>query len=438
MTQHCIDAFVFGYPLVYDVTSVLHMVHKGLGSLDAAPFNTWARARNLAMPEDKFVSVNNDTLYLLAQLDLSGGPLLLRVPDTAGRYYVLQFVDAWTNNFAYIGRRSTGTGAGEFLIVPPGWSGTPENSVTVIESPTMVASIVGRLTAGGVEDLPTVWALQDAFSLTPLEGNGALAGVPMPDAAIPDSLRFWEQLRLWAKAFPPSPTDQSFLDTFADLGVTADASPYLSPDPEWAGMLARGAAAGMAQVDEFSHNTGTPINGWILNPHMFDYNIDYLEIGTKSTPEWVMSDRRESYVTRAAAARVGLWGNHGYEATYGQVFTDAEGKPLTGEHVYTVTFAAPPPAHAFWSLTMYSTPDYYLVANPIERYSIGDRTPGLQYGEDGSLTIQISASAPSDPTAAANWLPAPTGGFRPMIRIYEPGEEVFDGRYVLPAITRVA
>ena len=60
------------------------------------------------------MSINNDTIYSIAQVDVSGGPVLLRVPDTAGRYYVLQFVDAWTNNFAYVGRRATGTAPGPF------------------------------------------------------------------------------------------------------------------------------------------------------------------------------------------------------------------------------------------------------------------------------------------------------------------------------------
>ena len=69
------------------------------------------------------MSINNDTIYSVAQLGLSGGPLVLRVPDVAGRYYVLQFIDAWTNNFAFVGRRAAGTTAGKYLLVPPGWPG---------------------------------------------------------------------------------------------------------------------------------------------------------------------------------------------------------------------------------------------------------------------------------------------------------------------------
>ncbi|MCJ0902794.1 DUF1214 domain-containing protein [Rhodococcus sp. ARC_M6] len=92
--------------------------------------------------------------------------------------------------------------------------------------------------------------------------------------------------------------------------------------------------------------------------------------------------------------------------------------------------------NAFWSLTMHSVPDFFLVANLIERYSIGDRTPGLVFDEHGVLTITISHDKPSDSDAAANWLPAPAGDFRPVLRMYEPLPAVLDGSYVTPAIVR--
>ena len=141
-------------------------------------------------------------------------------------------------------------------------------------------------------------------------------------------------------------------------------------------------------------------------------------------------------MTRAVAARAGLWGNHGYEADYEIVYQDEEGETLDGTHRYEVTFDPPPPAEAFWSLTMYDTPRYYLVANPIDRYSIGDRTPGLRTNGDGSVTIYLQADAP-DGDKASNWLPTPPGTFRPILRMYEPGPSVLDGSYPLPKIRRV-
>jgi hypothetical protein len=100
------------------------------------------------------------------------------------------------------------------------------------------------------------------------------------------------------------------------------------------------------------------------------------------------------------------------------VYLDADGDPLDGSGRYTLTFAQEPPCDAFWSVTMYDVPDFYLVANPIHRYSIGDRTSGLHRGDDGSLTIHMQAEAPADPAARANWLPTPEGAFRPILRMY--------------------
>ena len=90
------SAYALGIPLVFNLDQVLRYVETGVGANPAAPFNSFSHARALAGPADTFVSINNDTLYSMAQLDLSAGPLLLEVPDTAGRYYVLQFVYAWT------------------------------------------------------------------------------------------------------------------------------------------------------------------------------------------------------------------------------------------------------------------------------------------------------------------------------------------------------
>nr|WP_231980748.1 DUF1214 domain-containing protein [Tessaracoccus coleopterorum] len=133
----------------------------------------------------------------------------------------------------------------------------------------------------------------------------------------------------------------------------------------------------------------------------------------------------------------GLWGNHAYEAVYAPTYVDADGEQLDGGNAYTLTLNPTPPAGAFWSLTMYSVPEFFLVANDAGRYSIGSNTPGIICGDDGSLTIHMSAAEPADPQARANWLPAPDGPFRPMLRVYEPDESIVDGRYELPAVVRV-
>ncbi|MFD4422998.1 DUF1254 domain-containing protein [Agromyces sp. NPDC058484] len=436
--RQLVEAYVFGYPLVYGVSSVRAIAARGMGSLPAAPFNTFAHAARLATPDDPFVSVNNDTLYSIAQLDLSGGPLLLHVPDTEGAYYVLQFVDAWTNNFAYVGRRATGTSEGTFLIAPPGWPGDAPEGARIIESPTDIATIVGRLAVDGDDDLPRVRALQSQFTLTPLEGNGPLRGIPQPSSEIPEHLQFWEMLRLWSQRFPPSAADVAYLRRFSDTGLTDHGNPFGLVSRELEEHLAHASTEGRAHVEEISRGGASGVvNGWRGFPHGFDYNVDHLGLGTIDAPEWKIADRTESYVTRARSARNGLWGNHGYEAYYAEVFVDADGTQLNGANAYELHVAELPPADAFWSITMYSMPDYLLMPNVIDRYSIGDRTPGIVTGEDGSLVIRMQHERPDDETAAANWLPTPAGDFRPLLRIYQPRIEVLDGTYVMPAITKL-
>jgi hypothetical protein len=433
------EAYIYGYPLVYDLQEVAEFVEGG-GSLPIqAPYNTFAYARRLLGPETKFVSPNNDTLYVIAMLDVRQGPVVLHVPDTQDRYYVLQFVDAWSNNFAYIGRRATGTAEAEFLLTDSGYDGPVPDGMTVVPAPTGVFSIVGRVQVDGEADLPAVQALQDQFTLTPLAGGaspGQVAGAPKLDPRVRDDLRWWEQFRIALAAFPPPPGDAPFLALAERFGATAAESPYVDPDPELAELLAAGQQAGQAKIEELAGSGGGAAGGWTSAMHMFDYNLDHLGLGTIDTPEWKIPDRTKAYVTRAVAARAGLWGNHGYEANYAFVWTDADGQPLNGANRYELRLEQPPPVDAFWSLTMYDVPDFYLVANPINRYSIGDRTPGLETADDGSVTISMQTNSPG-PDKESNWLPTPQGRFRPILRMYQPQKAILDGTYVLPAVRKV-
>lgn len=428
------EAFVYGFGLVFNLTEVGRFTRRGMGSLPPAPFNSFSHASELAGPDDRFVSVNNDTIYSIAQVDVSGGPVRLEVPDAAGRYYVLQFVDAWTNNFAYVGRRATGTAAGSYLLVPPGWNGTAPDGTPVIEFPTTAAAIVGRWACDGPDDLAAVRALQAKLTLEPHHPSASLTGISAP-AQVPADLAFFEQLRTWMLAFPPSSQDQAYQQRFAPLGLLDPDPPYGNCPPELARALTAGAEAAKQKMETALKQGGFApvVNGWTLTFHMFDYNLDHLGPGTIDDPAWKIADREASYLARALAARSGLWGNHGYEAAYPMTYVDADGNQLDGHNRYALRFDQPPPVDAFWSLTMYDLPDFYLVANPIGRYSIGDRTPGLRYDSDGALTIVIQHE---QPTQTSNWLPAPAAPFRPLMRLYQPQDAILDGTYKIPPIAK--
>jgi hypothetical protein len=350
------DAFIYGFPLVFDLQQVKRGMTHGIGSMKPATFNVFSHASTLAGPEERFVSINNDTIYSIANIDASGGPVRFEVPDASGRYYVMQFVDAWTNNFAYVGHRATGTDAGAFLLVAPDWTGDAPDGATVIRLPTAVATIVGRWAIDGEADLPAVRSLQQRLSLTP---SGAATGLPEAEPGVEEDLLFFEQLRVWMGAFPASDRDQRYDRRFEPLGLLSQKSPYADPEPNLAAALREGLAQGRARLEAAIRHGDVPQqNGWDLTYHSFDYNLDFFEVGALDDPRWKLHDDPQRYLRRAAAARGGLWGNHGYEAAYAMVYVDGEGRGLDGGGRYELRFDVTPPCRAFWSVTMYDTPDF--------------------------------------------------------------------------------
>ena len=137
----------------------------------------------LTAGKSRVVMPNNDTLYANAWLDLSAGPLVITVPDTGSRYYVLGFLDYYTNAFAHVGTRTTGNGAGHVLLTGPGWQGTapPEFNAPGrhIKSATDWVWIIGRILVDGPADVATVNAVQDQFAVGPLDDwQAGRAGLP--------------------------------------------------------------------------------------------------------------------------------------------------------------------------------------------------------------------------------------------------------------------
>jgi hypothetical protein len=438
------EAYLYGYPLVYCVQEMMNTAAKPALAW-AAPVNTFGYARELLGPESEFVSPNNDTLYTMAMVDATHEAQVLHLPDTYDRYYVMQFVDTWTNNFSFLGRRATGTQESTYLLTGPDWQGDVPEGMTLLRAPTNVFAVVGRYATTGGDDLAKVWALQEDTWLTPLSrypqkpdnsartfGDWNLAPY---DERVKNDLKFWEQLRAWMQLFPPSAIDQTYQQKFEPLGLLSAESPYIDPDPALTETLKAGEKEFWAFL-QANLAPGEPLNGWSFAVDAFNFNLDHLGIGTLDTPEWKFSDRATAFFYRAVIARVGLWGNNTYEAAYPSVFLDEHGEQLNGARKYVLHFDELPPVDAFWSVTMYNMPKFYLVANPIKRYSIGDRTPGLKYNPDGSLDIYMQHESPGL-DKESNWLPAPMGDFRPILRMYQPLPEALDGTFVLPPVRRV-
>lgn len=366
--------------------------------------NQFTHTRRLRGPEDReVVTPNNDTLFTNAWLDLSAGPLVIEVPEMGGRYWVLGFLDAWTNPWAYAGRRTTGGAAQRLFVHGPGWTGEAPAGMHRIGAPGEDVWVIGRiLTDADPADLAQVHALQDRFAILRPDGTPAL----------------------------------SRIDTLLDSRGTGtpQADEYLRVlEP----MLARNPPS-------------APLPGWPLAPAQLRQALAevYTELRDTAHPSelgggWttavsVRTSFGDDLLTRARVARnwIGTLGID--EAMYIMAEVDAEGVTLTGAQRYVLRFApgGAPDVGAFWSITLYGRRDCLLVANPIGRHSIGDRTRGLRRDADGGLSISIQAD---DPGPGKNWLPAPPDeGFYLVLRLYQPGRAHLEGTFDYPPVTRAA
>jgi hypothetical protein len=413
------QAYIWGYSLV-----VLKRTLRKSAARRGIPLNQFVHTERLATPESKaVVSPNTDTLYSSAWLDLRQEPIILHVPNTQGRYYSVQLMDAYTNSFAYVGRRVTGTKAGNYAIVGPTWRGTLPSNVKAIESPTNTVWSLVRILVEGEDDLPIVRALQQQYTLTSLSkyrGSAPLGQVfpsSLPQANASSSLQFYDELSAALQDDPPPKDENPLLNLFAQVGIGASRIPSQEiKDQATLNGLKQAILAAERLIDEKVSNLGTMVNGWTVNYKIGTYGKDYL--------------------LRAAVAKTGLGANIPEESVYFRSNVDGTGKPLSGANRYVLRFMPGrlPPVDAFWSLTIYSS-DGFLVPNPINRYSIGDRTKGLRYNTDGSFDIYIQQQVPVG--KESNWLPAPTQGFYLSLRAYQPRAEVLTGAYKVPPLQRL-
>ncbi|WP_399697807.1 DUF1254 domain-containing protein [Xenophilus sp.] len=427
------EAVVYAWPL-YEMSRMRAATspHRTEAGEEAPPPARWC---NLFTPSrqllragtSRVVTPNNDTLYTNAWLDLGDGPLVIDVPDTAGRYYVLGLLDFYTNPFAHIGQRLTGTAARAFVVTPPGWQGELPAAFDApgarIEAPTRWLWVIGRILVDGPQDVPAVNALQDGFTVRPL-ADWQAGAAPRP------------------RAFDPACDPKAPL-TAGHFAAQVNAALRDNPPPthEFA-LLARLAAAGIgpgaAALDDAQREALQAALDTVLPRLRAAQSGQRLPSGWIQ-PRVVEGSFGDDPLGRAQIALKYIGMLESREATYPLAWHDAQGRPLHGGARYRLRFAPGmlPPVDAFWSITMYGAGDYMLVDNPIDRYAIGDRTPGLRRDADGGLTIHLQHAQPAGEAARANWLPAPAGEFYLCLRAYVPREEMVDGRYALPPLERV-
>lgn len=430
------DAYLYAYPIVtMDMTMRQATNVPDAKSVNLrAPVNQFAHARAYPDVDDRdIVRFNFDTLYSIAWLDVSDEPMIVSVPDTDGRYYLLPMLDMWTDVFAVVGSRTTGTEAGDYAVVAHDWDGTLPEGVEKIVAPTPIVWIIGRTKTNGPADYANVHGIQDGYRITPLSQWGSeytpptgVATDPQVDNTTPplmqvDALTGVEMLTRLSELLermPPHANDYPILFRLREFGI--EPGKRFDPDAldaETKALINETTAKLLEDMQAIWERTGVKVNGWTLQND---------NIGTYGT----------SYLKRALVAKGGLGANLPEDAVYPTTNVDSEGRQLSGEYRYRLHFPADalPPADAFWSLTMYDM-DGFQVPNPIDRFRIGSNDD-LTFNPDGSLDIFVQVESPG-PEKEANWLPAPEGPFQPTMRLYSPRAEVLDGRWAPPPFERI-
>lgn len=431
-----VEAVVYGLPLVIMDITKNKTTNVTMPEDFAAPINQFVNVR--AFPDASFkdvVRANVDTLYSSAFLDLSADPIVLSVPDTHGRYYLMPMLDAWTNVFASPGKRTTGTKAGQFAITGPGWKGALPKGVTEIKAPTNIVWIIGRTQTNGPKDYLAVHKIQDGYKLTPLstfgkpypppagkvDSNIDMKTPPVEQLQKMSAETFFSRMAALLKSNPPPASEAPVLDKLKAIGIvpgeTLDPSKL---DPAVAKGLEQSVKVALEKLRAASKEVGAPVNGWRI-------------------PPMILGNFGADYGARAVVALLGLGANLPQDAIYPSAFVDGEGKTLNGANKYVIHFdkGALPPVKAFWSITMYGADDFF-VANPINRYAISSWMP-LKKKPDGSLDIYVQQESPGK-AKESNWLPAGDKDFNMTLRMYWPQEQapsIIDGTWIPPAVKQV-
>lgn len=411
---------IAGYPLVETLRTcrVQTAVSKASG-YGRAPFGQISASDHLWTHADRdIVTPANDLLYFCAWINLADAPALITVPPAGGRYFVIELLDAYTENFINLGIRNVPPQGARYVLHGPS---TPAAATAAAAAagaiatacPTSLVWLLGRVLVSGEADLAAAREYMERFTLD-------------SRSTLPASVRLWQDSGdaapdffanlLHGMADFPAPAgggDLSALVTALGFKPGDGAAPAGANSRVQEGLRAA-YAQGMHIIE--AHTVSQTRKPWGYTTRLGRWN--------------------GSLLLRATTAMKGLGALCAEETIYAMADFDHEGEPLNGSHRYALRFASGglPPADAFWSVSLYGA-DRYFVDHPARRHAVGDRTAGLTYDADGALTIPISHERPL--SHAANWLPAPAAPFYLILRLYHPRAEVLSGRYVIPPVMRV-
>jgi len=418
------EAYIFNYPLVMMYRTMYLQAIDAKSKSYSGGFGKWLHLGTSSPKDTDIVSPNNDSPYSYAWVDLRAEPWVLTLPKIeAKRFYTSQWDDLWGFVLDNPGSVEDGNDGVSVLLASPTWKGElPKGVKRVIQGDSEFLGTLTRTQLFDPKDLPNVKRIQKEYKLQPLSaylGNEAPAAAPSIEwkpwkKGLETTDEFWAYVNFLLQFTTPNAQDKPVQDRMARIGLAAG-KPW---DPSTFGKDVQDAiAAGMQDaLAELKKGTTN-----ITDPSLFFRS---------------RKDLNKDYYNRALGVLVGIFGNVKEVSVYFAVPKDDKGELFDGsKHDYQLTFTADqiPPAKNFWSWTMYKLPQRWLVDNPINRYSIGSATPGLQKAADGSITLYFSAKSPGK-DKESNWLPAPEGPFWLVLRTYGPGKAILDKTWKVPAV----
>ena len=436
------EAYVYGFPLVLNYKTMYSYAINKKSAEYKGNFNRLACVARVYTPEDKaIVTPNSDTPYCMTWVDMRAEPVVFTIPKIEKeRFYEVQLIDLYTHNADYISTVATGNVPGKYLLTGPDWKGEiPEGITKVIPFETQFLFSIHRTQLFNPGDIDNVKKIQEAYRV---ESLSTFLGTKAPSVAAAIDFPEWEEgaefnsrsfnyLGFMLTLVKTPQEEQALMKRFKKIGLGNEGKfdiKTLSPEIQMA--LEEGAKEGLSEMEKFvKDNTSDPL----VSAKIFGTR----EFLNKSAKENYNLD--ELFILRAVAAYRGIYGNSGEEAIYPTYIVDAQGTPLdASQNAYTLTFKKGgfPPVAAFWSLTMYDGKTQLLIDNPLNRYLLNSpMMDQFVLNKDGSLTLYVQEESPGK-ELEANWLPAPSGSFYAVMRLYGPKVEALEGKWVPPGLVK--
>ncbi len=421
------EAYIFSYPLVmYYQTMYL----QALNPKGGVGMNKWLNL-GVSSPQDTtIVTPNNDSPYSYAWVDLRAEPYVLTLPKIeAKRFYTSQWNDMYGFVLDNAGSVGDGNDGVRVLLAAPDYSGElPKGVNRIIKGESSILGSLTRTQLIGMKDLPRVKEIQKEYKLEPLSSYlGTEAPSPAPvinwlkwKAGSETKPDFWKYAGFISQFLTKNVADKAKWDALAKFGFKQGEDWEVSKlDKEHKQALLQGQKEALTYLHDLASKPFDPKK--FFNPRKGFKNI------------------KHPYEQRALGVMAGIFGNTKNISVYYGFQKDVKGNiPDASKSVYTLTFKAGelPKVNNFWSITMYSLPNRWLVPNELNRYSIGSASTNMKANKDGSLTLYIQPKNP-DGEKEGNWLPSPNGPFWIVLRCYGPDESIIKGTWQEPALAPV-